>query len=199
MSRISGVILASVVAVSLSACGSNPVKQQAAVDACMFPGSEKVAPVWVCRRPVEGMIIGVGSYPKSKAGYQFMTDMAAAAGRKEIASNVKIYVSAMVKNSLQNTGIGDTESVDAAADSTTKQITDGALAGSKIVNSITGPDGEMWVLVAMDQNAADQVAAKAVKTSMNNDRALWQKFLAQKSQDELATDIAKRKDEEKKQ
>jgi hypothetical protein len=51
----------------------------------------------------------------------------------------------------------------------------------------------MYVLVGLDPKVAKEAAEKVLKTSMNNERALWQQFKASKSQDELAAEIAKMK------
>jgi hypothetical protein len=48
-------------------------------------------------------------------------------------------------------------------------------------------------LVGIDAGNSQKITEAAVKTSMNNDKALWQKFQAGKAQDELAADIAKQK------
>ena len=45
-------------------------------------------------------------------------------------------------------------------------------------------------MVGLDADSITQVTEQALKTSMNNDRALWQKFQADKSFDEMASDIA---------
>jgi hypothetical protein len=45
----------------------------------------------------------------------------------------------------------------------------------------------------MDPTAAATATENALRTSMNNDRALWQQFKAQKGQEELAEAIAKMK------
>lgn len=193
MSRITNVLLVSAVALGLSACSSSPVKNEPVAE-CEYPGSSKAAPLWVCHVPPEGIpVSAVGSHGKSAAGYQFMTDMAAASARKELATNAKLYVAGMVKKHLETTGVGDAETVDAVASATTKQITDGTLVGSRILKTATAPDGTLYVLVGMDSLVAEKVTANAVKTSMNNDRALWQKFQGAKAQDEMAADIAKQR------
>jgi hypothetical protein len=45
----------------------------------------------------------------------------------------------------------------------------------------------------MDPSVAAIATENALKTSMSNDRALWQQFKAQKGQDELAAAIANMK------
>ena len=53
------------------------------------------------------------------------------------------------------------------------------------------PTGGIVVLVGLSPDTVNQLAEQALKTSMKNDQALWQKFQAGKAQDELAADILK--------
>jgi hypothetical protein len=53
------------------------------------------------------------------------------------------------------------------------------------------PSGDMVVAVGLDSNTANKIAEHAIKTSMNNEKALWQKFQSKKSLDEMAEEIAK--------
>ena len=133
----------------------------------------------------------VGISEKSKAGISFMKDMAAADARGRLAEQMKIRVQKMVKKYLGTTGVGDTETVDAAASSTLKTITNEELVGSKIYKTRTGPNGRLFVLLGLDPSSSQKIAEKAAKTSMKNDQALWQQFMAKKSFDEMAADIAK--------
>ena len=52
------------------------------------------------------------------------------------------------------------------------------------------PTGGIVVLVGLSPETVSQLAEQALKTSMKNDQALWQKFQASKAQDELAAEIA---------
>ena len=45
-------------------------------------------------------------------------------------------------------------------------------------------------LVGLDDNAASLIHETALKTSMNNEKALWQKFQSKKGHDELAKEIS---------
>jgi hypothetical protein len=192
MSKISNVLIAAV-ALGVAACSSTPEKV-APVAECVFPGSDKAAPLWVCDAPVEGMAVGaVGSAPRSDAGIAFMKQMAATEARVQLAQNMKVQVQNMIKQYAETTGAGSKETVDRVNTSVTKQITDQTLQGTKIMRSIQAPDGTMYVLVGLDETAAQKLTETAVKTSMNNDQAAWQQFKAQKGQDELAADIAKQK------
>ena len=49
----------------------------------------------------------------------------------------------------------------------------------------------MYVLVGLDPKLAEDQTKNVLKTSMRNERALWQQFKAKQGQDELAAEIAK--------
>lgn len=177
----------------LTACGSDEVKQAAAD--CVFPDDPSAAaPGWICDEPVEGVTVAaVGVAEKSAAGHSFMKNMAATDARVQLAQSMKVHVQNMVKQYAETTGAADTETVDKVNTSVTKQITDETLVGTKIFKTRTSPNGALYVLLGMDASVAATATENALKTSMNNDKALWQQFKAQKGQDELAAEIAKMK------
>jgi hypothetical protein len=178
---------------SVTGCSSPPPPKVAAPE-CVFPNSALAAPVWVCDMPVDGVAVSaVGISAKSSAGVAFMKQMAMADARVQLAQTVRIRVSNMIKQYAETTGAANQQTVDQVNTSVTKQITDETLVGTKLLRSITGPDGAMYVLVGLDESSAQQIAEVAIRSSMNNDRAAWQQFRAQKNQDELAADIAKQK------
>jgi hypothetical protein len=186
---ISGVIMV----LLLTGCGSDEVKE-AAPD-CVFPDSPATdAPGWVCDEPVEGVeVSAVGVAEKTAAGHSFMKNMAATDARVQLAQSMKVHVQNMVKQYAETTGSADAETVDKVNTSVTKQITDETLVGTKIFKTRTSPNGTLYVLLGMDAAMAAQATENAIKTSMGNDKALWQQFKAQKAQDELAADIANMK------
>jgi hypothetical protein len=182
-----------VMALVLTSCGSDEVKQ-AAPD-CVFPDTPSAAaPGWICDEPVDGVTVSaVGVAEKSAAGHSFMKNMAATDARVQLAQSMKVHVQNMVKQYAETTGAADTETVDKVNTSVTKQITDETLIGTKIYKTRTSPNGSLYVLLGMDPSVAATATENALKTSMNNDRALWQQFKAQKGQDELAAAIANMK------
>jgi uncharacterized membrane protein len=119
--------------------------------------------------------------------------MASTAARVQLAQRMKIQVQNMIKQYVETTGASTNETVDKVNTSVTKQITDQTLVGTRIYKSRVGPDGTMYVLVGLDAASVEKLAESAIKTSMKNERALWQQFQAGKAQDELAADIAKQK------
>lgn len=192
MSKKLNMILISAVVMSIAACSTPPKKE--AVAECVFPNSDKAAPLWVCDGPVDGVAVSaMGSFPKSAAGTDFMKQQAATSARVKLAQQMKVHVQNSIKQYAETTGAGDKETVDQVYTATTKQITDETLVGTKTVRSAQGPDGAMYVLIGLDEATAQRLTESALKTSMNNEKALWQKFQAGKAQDELAADIAKMK------
>ena len=161
---------------------------------CTFPDDGRTpAPLWICDAPVEGLdVSAVGSAQPTKAGYNFQKDMATAHGREQLASQMKIKVKKMIKRYAETTGSRDSETVDKVNTSVSKLITNETLVGSRIFRSLTNPNTKvLYVLIGFDVAAMQNNVQDAVKTSMRNDQALWQKFQAQKAQDELAAEISK--------
>jgi len=171
-------------------CGD---KKKEDVPDCVFPDAPgTAAPGWICDEPVEGVeVSAVGSAAKSGGGHDFMKQMASTSARVQLAQNMKVQVRNMVKQYVETTGAADTETVDRVMTSVTKQITNETLIGSKIFKTRTSPTGAIYVLMGMDEASVQRATEKAVKTSMKNERAMWQQFKASKSQDELAADISK--------
>jgi hypothetical protein len=187
------VAIVSATVLMLASCSSEEVKEAAAD--CVFPDAPSAAaPGWICDEPVEGIgVSAVGVAEKSAAGHSFMKSMAATDARVQLAQQMKVHVQNMVKQYAETTGAADTETVDKVNTSVTKQITDESLIGTKIYKTRTSPNGTLYVLLGMDPNATVTATENALKTSMQNDRALWQQFKAQQGQDELAAAIANMK------
>ena len=187
-------LLAAAPVVLLAACASapQPAATAAAVPDCVFPGgSGEAAPGWICDEPVAGVAISaVGVAEPSNAGVDFQKDIAAGRARGKLVDQFKVQVDKMVKSYIGSTGVGDAETVDSVAQSVLKTVSTGTLYGSKIYKSRPGPDGRMYVLVGLDEANTREAAAQAVKSSMNNDQALWQEFKAQQGFDEMAESIS---------
>jgi uncharacterized membrane protein len=148
----------------------------------------------VCDEPVDGVeVSAVGVAEPTQAGEAFMKQMGATDARVQLAQRMKVQVANMVKQYAETTGAGKDETVDKVNTSVSKQITNETLVGTKMLKTRVGTNGKMYVLVGLDAASVSKLTEAAVKTSMNNDRALWQKFQAGKSQDEMAAAIAAQK------
>jgi hypothetical protein len=197
MSKKRLVLVSTLLAVALTGCfgGKSAVKEEKIVAECVFPDAPNIAaPLWVCDAPVEGVAVSaVGSHGKSAAGPAFMKDQAAASARVNLAQNMKVHVTNMIKQYVETTGAADSETVDKVNTSVSKLITAETIYGSRVFRSTTSPKGATYVLVGLDPSVTKEATEKVLKTSMNNDKALWQQFKAKKGQDELAEEIAKMK------
>lgn len=172
----------------LVGCASSP--KETVADCTFADGSNQAAPTWVCGAPIEGVeLSAVGYADKSGAGVNFMKQMAATAARVELAQTFRVDMQNMVKQFAETTGSADSETVDMVNTSVTKQITKETLAGSKIFRQMATPTGGMVVVVGLDASTHEKLQKHALKTSMDNEQALWQKFNAEKSFDELADEM----------
>lgn len=188
--KIRSLLVASAATFLVACSSTQPLPQPVA--SCVFAdGSNQPAPEWICGAPVDGIeLSAVGYADKSGAGANFMKQMAATAARVELAQTMKVEVQNMIKQYAETTGAGDSETVDQVNTSVTKQITKETLIGSRIFRQMPTPTGGIVVLVGLAPEIVGKIAEQSIKTSMKNERALWQKFQAGKAQDELAAEIA---------
>ncbi|RDL44410.1 hypothetical protein DN730_08395 [Marinomonas piezotolerans] len=184
-------------ALALVACSSSPedTATNMAVAECVFAdGSNQPAPEWVCGAPVEGIeLSAIGYSEKSAAGHNYMKQMAATAARVELAQVLSVDVQNMVKQYVETTGAADSETVDRVNSVVTKQITEQTLIGSQVMRQMPTPTGGLVVLVGLDPQQAATMSESILRTSMNNNAALFQKIQSEKSFDELAEEIANRR------
>ncbi len=187
------------VAATFAGCSSNKPRKEDVAE-CTFPLTQQKAPSWVCphtRGEIAGVKdVGFGSYARSGAGYQFMLDQATAAARKDLAAQMQSRVLASVKNAIQTTGAPGTpqETVDQLASSVVNQLTEAKLSGSKVVRSATDEKGTLWVLVGMDIEGSKRTIQEAVRTSMNNQQAQWQRVVGNRLQADMQAEILKMSD-----
>ncbi|MGK0289703.1 MAG: hypothetical protein ACI86H_001149 [bacterium] len=162
---------------------------------CGFPDSpERPAPRWVCDMPVDGVdVSAVGSHPYNAATpVSFQKQMAVAKARTTLAQQMKVHVKNLIKQYMATTGTGKNVSVDSMNSSVTKQVTSATLVGSRPFRTITNPDTKtLYVLVGLSPALAAKASKQALNSSYKNDKALWQKFLAKKADNELDKEISK--------
>ena len=193
MSKVTNVLFMFIFALGVSGCATPPV-EVVKVAACTFPDSQDQAPQWVCDGRAEGVIVGaVASAARSDAGIAFMKQIAANKARVQLARNMKVQVENLIRQYADITTAGSEETVDHVTSSVTSHFTDQTLDGSRVFVNIVAPDGEMYVLVGLDEAATQKLAESAIKNSLSNDPTVWTKFKSQKNPDELATEISKQK------
>jgi len=175
----------------LTGCGEQPAPKPN-LEQCMMDGAQ--APQWVCDEgaTMEGGLFAVGSAEKNPIGRSFQRIEAVSAARDALSRQISIKVKNMFKQFQATTGIGDAQTADKATQNVSKQISAQTLAGTKVFKTWVSPRGTMYVLVGMpDPQAVQTEVKKAVKTSLHNDKALWQKFLAQKADKDLDAAVDK--------
>ena len=187
---------------ALSACGGGANEEVAALPArefvadCTFPDDGVTeAPLWVCGAPLEGVeLTAVGSHQDTQAGVAFQRQQAAAVAYVELAQVFQVRVGNLVKQYVETTGTGDSETVDQVNASTTRVLTKERLVGARIYRNQKNPNtGTLFVLVGVGEErtlaALAALVQAAVTTSEGNERAAWQRLQGQKSHEELAAEL----------
>jgi hypothetical protein len=188
-------VLSTATLVALSGCTgeATPAPQTSAPqDPNLCYEQNMQAPNWVCDPTVEGGLSAVGVAAPNKAGMRTLQQQEARANAMtEIASQMGLKVKSMFKNFAQTTGVGDDQTAEKVSTSVTKQITKQTIEGAKKVGQWKAPDGTLFVHYVVDPQTAQEVAKQTVTTSLKNDQALYQQFIAKKAQAELDAEIDK--------
>ncbi len=152
-----------------------------------------LAPKWTCDPYVEGAIAAVGIAKKNAGNDKSMQRSEAMAdGRDALVAQVSIKVSNLFKSYKGTTGSGDSATFDATSSKVSKQLASETLAGSKSVDSWTSPKtGDLYLLVTVSNESVKKGMDEVVKTSFQNDKAMYQKFLADKANGELDSELSK--------
>lgn len=156
MRRFALLLLISLIASSHSwAATSSSTKTKAQkVKKCHFPKSRKIAPEWVCDQSKENLALSaVGYSPKSRAGLEFMKDMATADARSKIASKAHADIRKKIAEQEQSAGSSPSKLDNAKIE----KLTQTTLEGSKIIKSTTAPRGSLYVLVGLDEEHAQKL------------------------------------------
>ena len=171
--------------VLFTGCMNNNQPQQPQTIGCQRDGAP--APKWVCTGGAnfEGGLAAVGIAPAQPDPDMQMQE-AMASARDKLAQRIQVKVKNMFKKFQATTGIGNDMTMDRATQFVSKQLSQATLQGSKLIDSWQSPKGTLYVLVGMpDPAQVQQQVKQAVKTSLKNNKALWQKFLAKKADKDL--------------
>jgi len=128
-----------------------------------------------------------GSAKPNKGGdFELQRIEAAAVARAELARQMELRVKDMYKRATQELGLGENQTIDHAVQYATKQVSDVTLRQSQQKKLFLDSDsGILYTLYVLDSNTADQQLKESVKSSLNNQDALWQKFQATQAWKEL--------------
>ncbi len=175
LKTLSSILLAGLITASMTGCTEEPTPPKAEAD-FRCKKENVLAPTWTCTPMVEGSYAGVGIAEKSAAGQAHMKRVALANGRSDLAQQIQTQVKDKVEVFTRATGNGSAEVVDIVSTAVSKQVAKVNLRGSKAVDSWTSPSESLYLLVTVPEATVNGEVKKAVKTSMNNDEALWQQF-----------------------
>lgn len=176
----------SFMAVTLIGCGGGPKVQSEEMQ-----NEWAGAPAWVLTPEVEGGLASVGSAKIGPAGVQFARTEAMANGRAELARIVGVKVKDLVENFQETTGIGDDQTVDKVATQVSQQVAKTALSGSKQKDAWISKSNTMYLFLVLDPEVAKNAIMKQAQTSFKNEKAMWQKFQAEKGLQKLEDQIDK--------
>jgi len=166
--------------VLLAACASDDkitLETPQDVGVCQFDNGAPGAAMWICDYPVEGYAVtAVGRREKSSAGMSFMRKQAALDGRSAMAESMRSALKSKMDDFAGATGASAAETVDKVSNTMRESLTSETLESTNIIRSAIGPEGEIYLLIAMDKAATARTVQKAINNSMNNEQAAWQQF-----------------------
>ena len=175
---ISSIAIASMLAIVISGCSSKTATAVEEEADFRCKQENVLAPKWTCIPMADGAYAGVGVAYKSQAGMAMMRRVALANGRSDLAQQIKTLVKDKISIYTGTTGVGGSETVDQASEAVTKQVAKVDLVGSKMIDLWTAPSGAIYMLVTVSKNDANKQIKENIKSSYNNERALWQQFKA---------------------
>lgn len=148
------------------------------------------APKWVLNATLEQGLSASGSALVGKAGTQFAITEAEANARVQMARQIEVKVSALLKTFTQQTGVKDGQTVDKVISDVSKQLTQQDVVGTKRKDMWISPSGELWVLMIATPETINDLKI-TVASSFGNASAHYQQEQAAKAQAELNSELDK--------
>ncbi|UCH10052.1 MAG: LPP20 family lipoprotein [Fidelibacterota bacterium] len=143
-------------------------------------------PEWTLQRPsMEGFLYGVGQAKKQNPS--LAKTVAAQRARDEVAAAVRIQVESLVKDFMQESGVGERAEALEFTQAVSKGVTDATLTGAAIKETYIAKDGTYFVLV---EYSLDQARRAAIETA-RQEEALWNEFKAEQGFEALERELGK--------
>jgi LPS sulfotransferase NodH len=143
---------------------------------------------------MEGGLAVVGSASKNSLGRGFQQTEAMGDARDALARQLGTKVKNMFKKFARTTGVGESQSIEKVATNVSKQITSQNIEGARQTGRWVAPDGTLYLRVVLDPASVDTFkgdAKNAIRTSLKNNEALYQQFIAKKGFEELDAELEK--------
>lgn len=167
------IVILTIVGLLLTGCASN--KSGTTEDMAMG----RDVPSWAGGKTAEDAFYGIGFAKKQNPS--LAKNAATARARTEISQSVEVKVTSMMKDFMQESGVGETAQALEFSETVTKQTTSNTLTGSVIEDTYFANDGTVWVLVSMPLSSIKQEVLSAAK----NEEALYNEFKASQAFKEL--------------
>ena len=156
---------------------------------CTFPDDPNAAaPDWICNQEsVSGASLAAVGIGESKYNSLRISQCLGSA-RVQMAQVLNVSVKSIFQQYRARTGSEEQEPLEQMSKSIIEQLTDAHLQSTSIKRQASSPNGIFYCLVVVKQSQNELIskaANAAAKTSMGNQRALWQKFQAKMSIDEM--------------
>ena len=143
-------------------------------------------PEWSVNRPVtEGIIFGVGQAKKQNPS--LAKKVAAQRARDEIAATVRVKVESLVKDFMQESGVGESAKALEFTQSVSKGVTDATLTGAMIKEAFLARDGTYFVLMEYSLDNARRAAIESAR----REEAAWNEFKAVQGFEALEAELTK--------
>ena len=173
----------------MSACSNKEVKEEKRELTPIANKTYKDYPDWVLQPDYENGVAAVGQAKIGSAGLAFAKQEALAVARGELARIIEVQVDDMFKSYVNSVGLGGEDGVEKVSTSISKQVASVSLKGSEQKDLWISKDNEIFILVGISYENLKKETLNTVKTTLNNDEALWQEFKAKKAQDELESAV----------
>ncbi len=142
------------------------------------------APEWFLVQPeAEDAIYGVGMAKKQNPS--LARNAAIARARDDVAGQVNVKVSSMMKDFMQESGVGENAQALEFTQSVSKQVTDISLQGCRVAEVYPGRDGTFYALVEYPLESLRQ----ATLSEAQKEEALYNEFKAQQGFEALENEI----------
>ncbi|NRB41561.1 MAG: LPP20 family lipoprotein [Pseudomonadales bacterium] len=187
----------------LAACGSNetqPATTQSLgiydLEACKWKDGKDNAPAWSCNQlPADDKFVAFakGEARTSKYDATLSENTAQAAALAGLKQQIEASVEKGLRQASVQSGAAGTadETLDTANKQVLNLIVEGSVKNSRLLKTITGPDGYTYVLMGIAREGYDELVEASVKSSMGNAKAQYQILLAGKIQEEFDKEFSK--------
>lgn len=169
----------------LVSCKNKEVKEEKRELTPIENKTYKEYPNWVLQPNYENGISAVGQAKVGAAGLAFAKQEAMAVARGELARIIQVQVDDMFKSYVNTVGLAGQDGIEKVSTSISKQVASVSMSGSVQKDLWISKDNEIFILVGISYEDLKKETLNTIKTTLNNDQALWQEFKSQKAQQEL--------------